>query len=346
MDHTIGCWIDSIKKLWGDLMSVDKLELKLEQLAEGADKLLQDASKAFTFILDQVLSILSQITILIHTSTNSIGKIVDNPFFKLVRYLTFPSHFIWIIAYLLLRLHKEDTLLYDKPGVHIIVGPPGCGKSSLMYMLAERLREKTGKPALINSDLEKPRLSEEGGYKFKYHMVYNFTQFWRDRKMVEMPNHHIASSLHIDEGHRILNYRENGSTEYNDKFKPFMDYAVLVRKYIGKIYFSTQMGKVDIQLMHLAQSLTQPRVDIGFDYPDWIKETGAFRFRIKGFYIDQYSIDAMGEKSAKPIKSFYIRNEWADFDYFETMAMNDVYDHVRLYKPDNMIKERVNNYGK
>jgi hypothetical protein len=159
--------------------------------------------------------------------------------------------------------------------------------------------------------------------------------------MVQKPNHYIASSLVIDEGHRILNYRENGSTEYNDKFKPFMDYAVLVRKFINLIYFSTQMGKVDIQLMSLAQSITQPRVDIGFDYPDWLLETGAFRVKILGFYIDQFGLDINGEKTQKPIKSFYIKNEWADFDFFDTMAMNDVYDHVPTYKPKNMIKERV-----
>lgn len=38
----------------------------------------------------------------------------------------------------------------------------------------------------------------------------------------EIKTHKIA--MIIDEGHRIFNYRENGSTEYNDKFMTHMKY--------------------------------------------------------------------------------------------------------------------------
>lgn len=344
MDRIISIRITDFERVWGNLMQQSKAE-KLEQVLEDSARkiyeLFEKTEIVYRKIVDFVLTIFYFIEDKIWYKIDKQKKIIDNPLYKKFRYLTFPWHFLWIIVYLLSKRKKNDRLIYDLPGVHIIVGPPGCGKSSLQFMLAERFRLKTGKPSLINSDFEKARLSEDKTYYFKYHYLYNFTDFWRDRRMVQLPNHKIAASLIIDEGHRILNYRENGSTEYNDKFMPFMNYAVLVRKYIKHIYFSTQMGKVDIQLMHLAQSLTQPRVDIGFDYPDWLVETGAYRFKIKGFFIDQFSIDANGEKSAKPVKSFYIKNEWADFDSFETMAMNDVYDHVKMYQPNNLIRERT-----
>lgn len=322
-------------------MGINQLELKLEHFADKIDRLYTTMGNLLQWCVDSVLSLGDFMVKLLSTTKDASNKIIDNEIYKRFRILTFPWHFLWILSYLLSRLKQDAKLIYDKPGVHIIIGPPGCGKSSLLFMLIERLRMLFGKASFINSDFEKARLSEDKQYKFRYHFLYKFTDFWRDRKMIQKPNHYIASSLVIDEGHRILNYRENGSTEYNDKFKPFMDYAVLVRKFINLIYFSTQMGKVDIQLMSLAQSITQPRVDIGFDYPDWLLETGAFRVKILGFYIDQYGLDINGEKTQKPIKSFYIKNEWADFDYFDTMAMNDVYDHVPTYKPKNMIKERV-----
>jgi|GEM_PF-2165724 len=318
------------------------LEIKLERFAESIELFYQKIEKfLYTQIVNRILAIGDFLVRNMYTSKDSAGKFTSTEFYKRIRFVTFPWHWIWIIAWMISKLKENKPFLFDKPGVHIVIGPPGCGKSSFVFMLMERIYMLFHKTCYINAANEKPRLSEDGLYKYLRYILYEFTQFWANRRTLETPNHKIAEALVIEEGHRILNYRENGTTEYNDKFIPFIKYAVLVRKYIKRIFFITQMGKVDTQLMSLAQTIVQPRIDIGFDYQDWMVETGAFRFTILGFYVDIFSLDANGEKSQKPTSSIYIKNEWADFDYFDTMAMNDAYDHIPMNQPKNLIKERI-----
>lgn len=317
------------------------LEMKFEQYAEIVEHLYITMGNILYQFVDMILNFGVHMTKTLYMNKNEYDEIIDIPLYRMVRYCTFPWHFIWILGFIIGSKTAFKPLIYDKDGIHIIIGGPGCGKSSLLYYLMERIRILFGKPSYINSMMEKPRLSEDRSYRFIYHVLYKFTDFWNSRRMIKVPNHKICGSLGIDEGHRELNYRENGTSEYNDKFIPFIKYAVLVRKYIKKIYITTQMGKVDTQLMALAESITQPRIDIGFDYPDWLIESGIFKFKILGFYIDVYGKDINGDKTTKPISSFYIKNEYADFDYFDTYAESDAYDHLPMDDPKNIIRERI-----
>lgn len=313
----------------------------LKVAAEHIEAISTKVKKRLTKVTDEILHFGEFAYKKLYFEKDEYGYPIKNPRYKLIRFITFPWHYIWILYWYINHRKKVEKLIYDDPGIHIIIGPPGCGKSSLMFYLAERLRILSGKTSYINSEIEKPRLSEDKQYKYTYHKLYAFTDFFDDRRLIKEPNHHVYASLMIDEAHRILNYRENSSSDYNDRFIPFIKYSVLVRKNIKKIYMSTQMGKVDTQLMSLAKTITQPRVKIGFDYKNWLVKDGLYRLTIKGFYIDQYGLDINGEKTQKPINSFYIRNEFADFDYFETMAMNDAYAHIQMDQPKNIIRERV-----
>lgn len=288
-----------------------------------------------------IMTLMKHYRSFVYLRYDAYNRLKKNPVYKLLRLLTFPWHYFFIWGWLIYKKRKNKKLIYDEPGVHIIIGPPGSGKSSLMYLLIERLRIIEGKPSYINSSFEKARISEDGEYKYKYHQLYKFNDFFRDRKTILEPNEMLYASLCVDEGHRLLNYRENGTTDYNDRFVPFMDYAVQVRHKIKRIYFSTQMGKADTQLMNTAKTITAPRADIGFKYEEWLLESGLFRFNILGFHIDVYDRDINGEKSSKPIKSFYIKNDWADFDYFDTYAMKDSNIHIPKHYPTNMIKGRL-----
>lgn len=315
---------------------IQKIDLVVSKISEAYGQVIHLFKKASNIIL-LVNKIYSRT---IYLKYDKYDRLQKNPVYKLLRFMTWPWHWIFIFTWMYLKKRKNHKILYDEPGVHILIGPPGSGKSSLMYMLMERLRILEGKPSYINSSFEKPRTSEEGDYLFRYHQLYKFSDFWRNRNTVMEPNEDIYAAMFIDEGHQILNYRENGTTDYNDRFIPFMKYAVEVRHKIGKIFFSTQMGKADTQLMNTCQSISAPKANIGFKYDDWLFESGLFKFNIKGFKIDVYDKDINGEKSSKPKYSFYLKNEWADFDYFNTYAMKDSNIHIPKHYPTNMIKGR------
>lgn len=287
-------------------------------------------------ILDQkIVALSNRITDL---TIDWINKFKDPFYYKKIRYLTFPWHLIWILfwKYTLSGVQKTP---FDKDGVMIIKGAPGSGKSSLAYEIAERSRILYNKPFYINTKLEKPRFSQKYSCRYVYHNVYDFSDFWRDRRMVKQPNHFIYGGMIIDEAHKLLNYRLNGTSDYNDKFMPFVDYAVLVRQKIKKIILLTQMDKVDIQLMQLAIFTCVPRIDIGFDYPDWLVETGIFRLNILGWYLDFYSVKTEGPNIIETlVESIYMKNQYADMDYFDTYSMAGEFEHLPMDMPKNPVK--------
>lgn len=275
---------------------------------------------------------------LINFTIDQINALKDSETYRYARYLSFPFHLIWILIWKV-SITPLEVLPFDKDGVMIIKGPPGCGKSSLAFELAERSRIVYNKPFYINTKLEKPRLSIQNSCRFVYHNVFNFNDFWRDRRMVKQPNHLIYGGMIIDESHKLLNYRLNGTSDYNDKFMPFMDYAVLVRQKIKKIILLTQMDKVDIQLMQLAIFTCVPRVHIGFDYPDWVNKTGKFRLKILGWYLDFYSVKTEGPNIVEThIESRYLKARYADWDFYDTYSMANEFEHLPMDMPKNTIK--------
>ena len=289
-------------------------------------------TKLLTFIalkIDKAGELLSSITL-------------KRQVYKFFRYISWPWHYIVIFIWILYKKFKKDSLIYDKPGIHIIFGVPGSGKSSLSYELIERIRQETKlKPSYINYPFEKKRLSEDQEYYFKYHQVYDFSDFFSYNIMKKRPNHLIFGAMVIDEAHSVFNPRNNKTTEYNDVFGPFIDFAVKVRQHIGHIFMLTQMGRMDIQIMMLATTITEVDIDIGFDYPDWLKETGLFRFKPLGWTIKSYQIDSFGNIEQKKFKKFYVKNKYANFDYFDSFATRNDYNHVAMDYPTNYRIERI-----
>jgi hypothetical protein len=265
-----------------------------------------------------------------HLSELYSKAILSESFYKKARYLTFPWHWIIIVAWILTR-HETKSIPFDEPGVQIISGGPGAGKTSCAYEIIERDRILNGKPWYINTPFEKVRSDYEANLKFRYHALYDFSDFWSDRKTHKIPNHILYGGMVIDEIHRILNPRYNNTNEYNDKFEPFSDYAVVVRHFIKKIIATTQMNRVDIQFEQLAKYFHRVRIDIGFDYEDWLVDTGLFRFKPLGWYVETYTVDASGRDSIKvPYKTWYFPQQYANMDYYNTYSMSQAYSHVKM----------------
>lgn len=314
-------------------MTIEKLALKSESVMIMAGKRIE----TIVNILEQKITFFANKTI--ELIVDFIEKYKDEKYYKKLRYLTFPWHFIWILIWKN-SITPTETNRFDEPGLKIIKGKPGCGKSSLAFEIAERSRILFNKPYYINTKLEKPRFSQQYSCRFVYHNVYSFSDFWNDRRMLKQPNHLIYGGMFIDESHKELNYRLNGTTDYNDKFLPFMEYAVLVRQKIKHIILITQMDKVDIQLMQLAIFTCVPRVDIGFDYPDWLMETGIFRLNILGWYLDFYEVKTEGPNIIETlVESTYMKNKYADMDYFDTYSMAGAFEHLPMDMPKNPVKK-------
>lgn len=298
----------------------------------------EKVSSFLELLNEQAFKIRQKIAVTINKIGAAFSKFGFNKVvYKIYRYLSFPWHFVAIIIYVTkVRLRNKGRLVYDAPGIHVIFGAPGTGKSSLSFELIERIRLHTKrKPSYVNYPIEKRRLSEDGSYTYRYHNLYAFSDYFRYNTMQKRFNHNIFGSIVIDEAHSIFNPRNNRTREYNDVFGPFIEYSTKIRQHMGHIYMLTQMGRMDIQVMMLAQSITEVEIDIGFDYPDWLKETGLFRFKPLKWRIKQYSINSFGELDQKRYKKFVVKNKYANLDYFDSFATRNDYDHVPLDYPSN-----------
>lgn len=254
-----------------------------------------------------------------------------SPGFKKARLISFPLSYIWIFVWKKSKKKQVQPILTDTPGFHIVGGNTGEGKSSFAFELAERDRILKGKPWYFNTEIEKPRFYAPLSAFIKHHRVIPFNNVWSAWKMHIQLNKHLYSAYLIDELHRIFDYRQNMTTEYLSRFEPFRDYAVLSRKHIGRIFGITQMDRLDIQLMYLVKYWHKPKIDIGVDYEDWMFETGLFRFKPLGWFVDTYTVDTSNSSNMlREHSSWYLKNEYADMDYFDTYAFSDAYNHVPM----------------
>ena len=107
-------------------------------------------------------------------------------------------------------------------------------------------------------------------------------------------------------------------------FGPFMDYAVGVRHYIGRIFIYTQMDKADTQLMSLArENILSVEKRMGFDYERWLK-TGKFEITITGWDLTfkKATPNGSGGWNIKEThKVFYKRT--FDMDLFDTFNLRE-----------------------
>lgn len=254
---------------------------------------------------------------------------------KRARILTFPFHFIWIWIFKNINKNQlEPDLINDTEGLQIIGGNTGSGKSTLGFDVMEYDRIYKGRAWYVNTRIEKPSYNEHFSAYVRYHRYIEFTDVWSNFKTNIRLNNYIYNGYLIDEIHRIFDYRQNSTNAYASVFVPFRDYAVVVRKHIKRLIGITQMDRLDIQLMYLVKYWHKPRIDIGFDYEDWMLETGLFRFKVKGWYIDTFTVDVSNTANMLvPLQSWY-RKATANFDNFDTYAFNDVYDHIKLDTPE------------
>ncbi|MEM0173074.1 MAG: hypothetical protein QXI16_01045 [Sulfolobaceae archaeon] len=310
-----------------------KYEVFLEKLNISAGIIKKTADKIIKNFISGVVK-----------TTEVYSKIIGSKgVYRFFRFITFPMHWVWIGIWRWSIRPKEKKIPFDDEGFMIITGIPGAGKSSLAYEVMNRSLALYGKPWYVNSKMEKVKFNEDESIFYRNHAMYEFQEFWSDGKMHKRPNHMLFGGMVIEEFHRELNYRESNTKEYKETFIPFMDYLVTVRKSIKRIIALTQMNKVDVQMMNVAAHISEVRIDIGFDYPEWLIKTGAFKLQPLGFNIETYTVvnQLSGGYEKGNVRKWYLKSKYTDWDTFDTYAEKDDYNHIKLDYPTNTKKVRL-----
>lgn len=249
---------------------------------------------------------------------------------RLIRYGTLPWSQVILKGYkYLFSNYKQDPIF--QPGIHMVRAKVGGGKSLLSYILAEIFRLKTGLGSYFTSPVEKPRITEDGLWKYVYHRVINLNDYFDENgNKIKKFNSKKHKAIHKDERHLEFNPRNNKSAEYNKKYQPQQQDEILMRHQgITHIYKYSQYMKLDSQDM---QALTYMHdVETIKDIPlrKWL-EDGLFNviplvLKVSSFVID-YSFK--GEMSRKKVKTTYIEVPYEVLKYYDTHAESYRFDGI------------------
>lgn len=172
-------------------------------------------------------------------------KILLTPFFPFV--------FLWFfIGYLL-------TPPIYRPGIHVISGNTGSGKTLLADIATKHLKKKYKKPILSNS-----KYSDN---VWKIDMLDYFGDFQQKKEITN-------SFLVFDEIAREFNRRLNRSNEYNATFLPLVQLLQIHRHaFISHVYLLTQSWEqADIQLQNITQRIHFVRTSKVPSYRAWLRQ--------------------------------------------------------------------------
>lgn len=218
---------------------------------------------------------------------------------KAMRYLSLPYSLAIPKAYKYF-FHNEGSALLFKPGVHMVSASVGGGKSLLSFVLAEINREKTGLGSYFTSPVEKPRVTEDGTFKYVYHRYINLDDYYDENgKKLKKFNTKKYKIIMKDEVHLKFNPRMNNTKEYKKKYIPQQKDEILMRHGgITHIYKFSQYKKLDSQDMQALTYMHEVSTVKDIPIKDWL-ETGEFIFRPVMLKVVTFVIDVQFDGSMK-----------------------------------------------
>lgn len=245
----------------------------------------------------------------------------------IIRALSFPFNFFWLVFYHKIQLHKKNYTLLDEPGVHMITGCMGSGKSSSIYYQITQDLKANGKAAYINTALEKPEIDLDGE-EYVYNRQFNLNEFFKNGKQIKKFNTLKFDKIVIDEMNYYLNHRLNKSKDYNNILIPFLKQVTNMRHDgIKQIIILTQQPIMDNQLMNVVTYYHQVQIKKGLLYKFWLKTGIELKktFGIKGWNFKTQIIQGGRVEEDKKSSKWFLKydNKSYILDTFDTLNMKD-----------------------
>ena len=294
-----------------------KCESTIDNAVLKIDKGLNVLSKAPKYLLKNYNNLIENIDEEIYDRLNK-----RTPLARLMRYGTLP----WSLVipkgykYFFASQHRKPYIFQE--GVHMIRAKVGGGKSLASFILAEIYLKETGLSSYFTSPVEKPQLTEDEEFYFVYHRHINLDDYFDENgKKIKKFNTEKHKVIMKDERHLAFNPRNNGKTEYNNKFQPQQKDEVLMRHQgVSHIYKLSQYMKLDSQDM---QALTYMHdVETVKDIPisRWL-DTGEFKYVPIKLKFTTYIIDIDFDKmKRKRLGSYKIEIPYQLLERFDTHA--------------------------
>lgn len=265
----------------------------------------------------------------------------ENPIINaLIRYTTYPFNYFWIKHYHSIHVKKGEHTFLDEPGVHMVVGSMGAGKSSSVFYNIMNDLNNTGKGSYINTQLEKAK-KDFDNEEYVYNRLFKLEEFFKDGKQIRAFNTDSFDKIVLDELHYYLNQRQNKTKNYNNVFLPLLKQITNMRHDgIKKVILLSQQPYFDSQVMNVVTYYHKVKIKKGLLYYFWLftgvninKSYGIKGWKFETQVIQQGQIN--NDKRAFTKWFYKYDNKSYILDDFETLNMKDRKEKKEM-KKDNV----------
>lgn len=334
--------LENIKKYLIKLEKKEKKRIKKSILYSKYTQFIEKYLYKYREIIQNILNKYRLLFIKIYKPLNKILKfnfLIWNKLNIIFRFLTFPFNYFWIIHYNKIKLHKNEKTPLHEPGVHLITGCMGSGKSSSVYYYITQELQKTGKGAYINTALEKASIDLDGE-EYVYNRQFELEEFFKEGKQLKKFNTLKFDKIVIDEMNYYLNHRLNKTKNYNNILLPLLRQATNMRHdSIKQIIILTQQPNFDNQLMNIVSYYHRVQIKKGILYYFWLffgvklsKTYGVKGWKFETQYIQGGRVPENGKVKKWLLK---YKNSSYILDSFDTFNMKNR-EETKKMETDNV----------
>lgn len=297
---------------------VDKLFKKIEYGLDNAENGLEKVLDAFFLVPKLILKGFDKSS---HGLLDGI-EVFYNRNGKIIRQLTMPWGYVFPKGYKYKMLKQVNKIPLLRPGMQMVRSKVGGGKSLTSWILAQIVLERTGHPSYLTSNIEKPKLSEDGTYWYVMHPVINLDDYFHSGKQHKRFNTKKYKNMHKDENHLRFNPRMNKTKEYNDKYIPEHRHELVMRHDgFDTITKYSQHFRLDGQDMETLDLMHEVETIKDIPVKRWI-EDGKYNYIPVKLKFESYSliIEFDGSIRRQLYKKWELKVKYEDLLEYDTYA--------------------------